>query len=93
VRRYAIDDGQPGREGAFLPCAFWLAQCLAEQGREDAARRRFERAVRARNDLGLFSEEYDTESDEPAGNFPQALTHFSHILAALALEAVSAGSS
>jgi GH15 family glucan-1,4-alpha-glucosidase len=86
VRRYAIDDGQPGREGAFLPCAFWLAQCLAEQGREDAARRLFERAVRARNDLGLFSEEYDTEADEPVGNFPQALTHFSHILAALALE-------
>jgi GH15 family glucan-1,4-alpha-glucosidase len=86
VRRYAIDDDQPGREGAFLPCAFWLAQCLAEGGRKDAARRRFDRAVRVRNDLGLFSEEYDTDAREPVGNFPQALTHFSHILAALALE-------
>jgi GH15 family glucan-1,4-alpha-glucosidase len=86
VRRHDSDDGQPGREGAFLPCAFWLAECLAEQGRHDEARERFERALQTRNDLGLFSEEYDVEAGEPLGNVPQALTHFSHVLAALALE-------
>jgi GH15 family glucan-1,4-alpha-glucosidase len=59
VRRYEAEDGQPGREGRFLPCSFWLVECLAAQGRLEEARERFERALRARNDLGLFSEEYD----------------------------------
>jgi GH15 family glucan-1,4-alpha-glucosidase len=86
VRRHGADDGQPGREGSFLPCAFWLVECLAEQGRVDEARERFERALQARNDLGLFSEEFDVQAGEPLGNVPQALTHFSHVLAALALE-------
>jgi GH15 family glucan-1,4-alpha-glucosidase len=86
VRRYQADDGQPGREGSFLPCAFWLVECLAEQGRVDEARERFQRALQTRNDLGLFSEEYDVQAGEPVGNVPQALTHFSHVLAALALE-------
>jgi GH15 family glucan-1,4-alpha-glucosidase len=86
VRRYEADDGQPGREGCFLACSFWLVQCLAAQGRLGEARERFERALRARNDLGLFSEEYDVPAGEPMGNVPQALTHFSHVEAALALE-------
>jgi GH15 family glucan-1,4-alpha-glucosidase len=86
VRRYEADDGQPGREGCFLPCSFWLVQCLAAQGRLDEAGARFERALRARNDLRLFSEEYDVPAGEPMGNVPQALTHFSHVEAALALE-------
>jgi GH15 family glucan-1,4-alpha-glucosidase len=86
VRRYEAEDGHPGREGCFLPCAFWLVECLADQGRHEEARERFERALRTRNDLGLFSEEYDVEAGEPLGNVPQALTHFSHVLAALALE-------
>jgi GH15 family glucan-1,4-alpha-glucosidase len=86
VRRYAIDDGQPGREGTFVPCAFWLAECFASQGRLDAARERFERALRTRNDVGLFAEEHDVQAGEARGNVPQALTHFSHVLAALAID-------
>jgi GH15 family glucan-1,4-alpha-glucosidase len=61
-------------------------QCLAAQGRLADARERFEGTLRARNDLGLFSEEYDVLAGEPMGNVPQALTHFSHVEAALALE-------
>lgn len=86
VRRYEADDGQPGREGCFLPCSFWLVECLAAQGRLDEAHEHFERALRTRNDLGLFSEEYDVPTGEPMGNVPQALTHLSHVQAALALE-------
>ncbi len=86
LRRYVpYDDGLPGSEGVFLPCSFWLAECLARQGRRDHACEIFERALATGNDLGLFSEEYDTISNEMLGNFPQALTHLSLIQAAVAL--------
>jgi GH15 family glucan-1,4-alpha-glucosidase len=85
IRRYKTPDGIGGREGAFLPCSFWLAECLARQHRVEEARDVFDRALATANDLGLFSEEYDTRADELVGNFPQALTHLSHIAAACAL--------
>ena len=85
IRRFPT----PQNEGAFLPCSFWLAECLARQGRADEAGDVFERACGTANDLGLFSEEYDPDSDEMLGNFPQALTHLSHISAALALSGES----
>jgi len=91
VRRYRGRDGLPGREGAFVACSFWLAECLARQGRDDEARRRFDRALATSNDLGLFSEEYDPARRLQLGNFPQALTHLSHIAAALALREREAG--
>jgi pentatricopeptide repeat protein len=74
-----------GVEGAFLPCSFWLAECLARQGRIEDAREVFDQAVSTGNELGLFSEEYDPHTDQALGNFPQALTHLSHIAAAIAL--------
>jgi GH15 family glucan-1,4-alpha-glucosidase len=82
LKRYRSEGQQ---EGAFLPCSFWLVECLAHQGRTEDAQAVFDRTLATSNDLGLFSEEYDTQAREPLGNFPQGLTHLSHISAAVAL--------
>ncbi len=79
--RYQRDE----KEGAFVCCSFWLAECLANQGRLDEARGVFRSALGTANDLGLFSEEYDVERRQMLGNFPLALSHLSHIVAAVAL--------
>jgi GH15 family glucan-1,4-alpha-glucosidase len=81
IYRFRSDE----EEGAFLPCSFWLAEVLARQGRKDEARDVFSRAMATANDLGLFAEEFDPGRGEMLGNFPQGLTHLSHISAALAL--------
>jgi GH15 family glucan-1,4-alpha-glucosidase len=85
VYRYRTDDALPGREGAFLACSFWLVECYARQGRSALAREVFDRAMGAAGPLGLFSEEIDPDSGELLGNYPQALTHLSHVSAVAAL--------
>jgi len=69
------DDGLPPGEGAFLACSFWLVDALLLVGRADDARRLFERLLGLRNDVGLLSEQYDTEGKRLVGNFPQAFSH------------------
>ena len=75
-------DGLPGREGVFLPCSFWLADCLHLLDRKKEARELFERLLNVRNDLGLLSEEYDPREKRQLGNFPQAFSHVALISAA-----------
>src|SRR5205085_11447647 len=83
--RYRGNDSLEGQEGTFVACSFWLVECLARQGRLDDARRVFDKAMATANDLGLFSEEFDVGTNELLGNFPQGLSHMSHIAAAVAL--------
>src|SRR5262249_41727471 len=83
--RYRSADGLAGSEGVFLACTFWLVACLARQGKKGLAQRIFKHVCRSSNDLGLFAEEYSPRGREMLGNFPQGLTHLSHIGAALAL--------
>lgn len=84
VKRYDAPDGLEGTEGYFLACTFWLVECLALQDRCAEAREIFEHASGLANDLGLFAEEV-TADGELLGNYPQGLSHFSHIAAAVAL--------
>jgi GH15 family glucan-1,4-alpha-glucosidase len=83
--RYLDDDGLPGREGAFLPCSFWLVQALARLGRIDEAEELFADLLQLGGPLGLYAEEMDPRTRQHLGNFPQALTHAALLQAALAL--------
>ena len=65
----ADDFGKP--ETAFNVCAFWQVDALARIGRRDEAREKFEELLRARNHLGLMSEDTAPQSGEAWGNFPQ----------------------
>jgi GH15 family glucan-1,4-alpha-glucosidase len=93
VSRYSTDetdDGLAGDEGQFLACSFWLVNALAMNGRVDDARSLFERLVGLANDLGLLAEEYDVGHGRQVGNFPQAFSHLTLILAARAISEAQA---
>ena len=89
VMRYIPDagaaDGLPPGEGAFLACSFWLVNDLARMGRRKEAEALFDRLLALRNDLGLFSEEYDQANKQLIGNMPQAFTHLTLIRSAIEL--------
>ena len=93
VSRYSTaetDDGLAGDEGQFLACSFWLVSALALNGRVDDARALFERLAGLSNDLGLLAEEYDVGRRRQVGNFPQAFSHLTLILAARAIASAEA---
>jgi GH15 family glucan-1,4-alpha-glucosidase len=78
-------DGLPPGEGAFLPCSFWLVDCLYLIGREREARKFYDHLLSLRNSLGLLAEEYDPERRRQVGNFPQAFSHIGLINSAQTL--------
>ena len=87
VRRYnrQTDDGLTGGEGQFLACSFWMVANLWLIGRKHDAKAMFQRLLALRNDVGLLSEEYDSDANCMVGNFPQALSHISLLHAAFTL--------
>jgi GH15 family glucan-1,4-alpha-glucosidase len=85
VLRYRTDetdDGLSGKEGTFLICSFWLVSALATIGEEQRARDLMERLLREASPLGLYAEEFDTDTGRHLGNFPQAFSHLALIEAA-----------
>jgi alpha,alpha-trehalase len=85
VFRYRIEDGIPGAEGAFLPCSFWLVECLARMGERAEAERRLRELLPVGGPLGLFSEVCDPRNGRALGNYPQSLTHIALLRAVWAL--------
>lgn len=65
----ADDFGKP--EVGFNVCAFWRVDALARIGKKEEAREHFEELLKARNHLGLMSEDSSFEDGAPWGNFPQ----------------------
>jgi GH15 family glucan-1,4-alpha-glucosidase len=85
VLRYRTDetdDGLSGHEGSFLICSFWLVSALAIVGEEQRARDLMERLLNIASPLGLYAEEFDTETGRHLGNFPQAFSHLALMEAA-----------
>ena len=88
VYRYdpqASPDGLRGSEGTFSLCTFLYVDALARVGRLPQARYTFEKMQTYANHVGLFAEEIGP-SGEQLGNFPQAFTHLSLIMAATTLD-------
>jgi alpha,alpha-trehalase len=76
------DDGLSGKEGTFLICSFWLVTALAVIGELQRARDLMERLLRIASPLGLYAEEFETDTARHLGNFPQAFSHLALIQAA-----------
>lgn len=83
--RYRTDlavDSLPGGEHPFLACSFWLIEQYALTGRVKDAVPLMDRLIGFCNDVGMLSEEYDTEQNRQVGNTPQALSHLGLVRAA-----------
>ena len=76
VLRYRTDetdDGLSGKEGTFLICSFWLVSALAIVGEEQRARDMLERLLRVASPLGLYAEEFDSDTGRHLGQLPTGL--------------------
>ena len=83
-------DEMKGTEGAFAACSFWYVEVLARGGDTQKARVIFERLLGFANHVGLYAEQFG-RGGEQLGNFPQALTHLTLIMAAITLDAKLSG--
>jgi GH15 family glucan-1,4-alpha-glucosidase len=90
VLRYHPDgsadvDGLPPGEGSFLPCSFWLVDCLCLMERRPEAQSLFRSLLTVCSSLALLSEEYDAKNRRQVGNLPQAFSHVGLINSARSL--------
>ncbi len=67
------------KEGTFLAANFWMAQYWIMRKDIQKSKRYIEAALNYQNDLGLFAEEADPDSDTMLGNILQSFVHASCI--------------
>ena len=87
MRRYEAPDDFGTPETAFNICTFWRIDALARIGRKAQAREIFETMLKARNHLGLLSEDTHPVTGEMWGNFPQTYSMVGLINCAVRLSA------
>ena len=87
MRRYEAPDDFGKPETAFNICTFWRIDALARIGRKEQAREIFETMLKARNHLGLLSEDTHPVTGEMWGNFPQTYSMVGLINCAVRLSA------
>ena len=85
LNRYASPDDFGLPETSFNVCTFWYIDALAAVGRLEEARDLFEHMLKARNALGLLSEDLDSGTGELWGNFPQTYSMVGLIHSAMRL--------
>ena len=87
MRRYEAPDDFGKPETAFNICTFWRIDALARIGRKEQARVIFETMLKARNHVGLLSEDTHPVTGEMWGNFPQTYSMVGLINCAVRLSA------
>ncbi len=87
MRRYEAPDDFGKPETAFNICTFWRIDALARIGRVEQAREVFQAMLKARNHLGLLSEDTHPDTGEMWGNFPQTYSMVGLINCAVRLSA------
>lgn len=85
VYRYRVKDDFGVPKTAFTACTFWHIDALARIGRVEEAREMYEAVLSTRTQLGLLSEDVDTDTGELWGNFPQTYSMVGIINAAARL--------
>ncbi|WP_413731465.1 glycoside hydrolase family 15 protein [Sodalis sp. RH20] len=91
VYRYS---GMDKEESAFVACAFWLVEALANMGRQAAADNAMEEILATLCQTGnvqVFNEMFDTKTQTWRGNMPQGLSHLALICAAKGLAGGATG--
>jgi GH15 family glucan-1,4-alpha-glucosidase len=81
-RTEELDDDPSGKEGSLVICSFWLVSARWIVGEWQRARDLMERLLRVASPLGLYAEEFDTDTGRHFRNVPQAFSHLALIDAA-----------